>query len=148
MYHLNKKHITFAWHTLLNTYFYIYNMSTYLTRDFWLVSAGNFFLFLSFYALLPLLPFYLAEEYGADGAMTGLILGVYMVALVAIRPVAGYLLDVFSRKPIIKPCLSLRISILYSFILCKYTLLTTTKLALFLCSCKFQGKKMSQWSHF
>lgn len=41
-------------------------MSTYLTRDFWLVSAGNFFLFLSFYALLPLLPFYLAEEYGAD----------------------------------------------------------------------------------
>lgn len=75
-------------------------MSTYLTRDFWLVSAGNFFLFLSFYALLPLLPFYLAEEYGADGAMTGLILGVYMVALVAIRPVAGYLLDVFSRKPI------------------------------------------------
>ena len=103
MYHLNKKHITFASHTLLNTYFYIYNMSTYLTRDFWLVSAGNFFLFLSFYALLPLLPFYLAEEYGADGAMTGLILGVYMVALVAIRPVAGYLLDVFSRKPIIKP---------------------------------------------
>ena len=88
-------------------------MSTYLTRDFWLVSAGNFFLFLSFYALLPLLPFYLAEEYGADGAMTGLILGVYMVALVAIRPVAGYLLDVFSRKPIIKPYLSLRISILY-----------------------------------
>ena len=78
-------------------------MSTYLTRDFWLVSAGNFFLFLSFYALLPLLPFYLAEEYGADGAMTGLILGVYMVALVAIRPVAGYLLDVFSRKPIINP---------------------------------------------
>ena len=123
-------------------------MSTYLTRDFWLVSAGNFFLFLSFYALLPLLPFYLAEEYGADGAMTGLILGVYMVALVAIRPVAGYLLDVFSRKPIIKPYLSLRISILYSFILCKYTLLTSTKLTLFLCTRKFQGKKMSQWSHF
>lgn len=32
----------------------------------------------------------------------------------------------------------------YSFILCKYTLLTTTKLALFLCTRKFQGKKMSQ----
>ncbi len=28
----------------------------------------------------------------------------------------------------------------YSFILCKYTLLTTTKLALFLCTRKFQGK--------
>ena len=33
----------------------------------------------------------------------------------------------------------------YSFILCKYTLLTTTKLVLFLCTRKFQGKKMSQW---
>ena len=28
----------------------------------------------------------------------------------------------------------------YSFVLCKYTLLTTTKLALFLCTRKFQGK--------
>ena len=31
----------------------------------------------------------------------------------------------------------------YSFILCKYTLLTTTKLALFLCTRKFQGKVYS-----
>ena len=36
----------------------------------------------------------------------------------------------------------------YSFILRKYTLLTATKLALFLCTRKFQGKKMSQWLHF
>ena len=36
----------------------------------------------------------------------------------------------------------------YSFILCKYTLLTITKLALSLYTRKFQGKKMSQWSHF
>ena len=28
----------------------------------------------------------------------------------------------------------------YSFILCKYTLLTTTRLFLFLCSYKFQGR--------
>lgn len=36
----------------------------------------------------------------------------------------------------------------YSFILCKYTLLTTSKLDLFLYTRKFQGKKMSQWLHF
>lgn len=36
----------------------------------------------------------------------------------------------------------------YSFILFKYTLLTTTKLALFLCTRNFEGKKMNQWSHF
>lgn len=28
-------------------------------RNFFLVAVGNFFLFLSFYALIPLLPFYL-----------------------------------------------------------------------------------------
>ncbi len=73
---------------------------TYLTRDFWLVSAGNFFLFLSFYALMPLLPFYLAAKFNIDGSIVGLILGIYMVAVVAVRPVAGYLLDAFSRKPV------------------------------------------------
>ena len=69
-------------------------------RNFFLVAAGNFFLFLSFYALMPLLPFYLSERFSADGTVTGLVLSCYMVSCIAIRPYCGYLLDTFNRRPI------------------------------------------------
>ncbi len=71
-----------------------------ITRNFCCVAAGNFFLFLSFYALMPLLPFYLSERFAADGAVVGLVLSSYMVACIAIRPLAGYLLDAFRRRPV------------------------------------------------
>lgn len=70
-----------------------------ITRDFCCVAAANFFLFLSFYALMPLLPFYLKEQFGSDGSMIGLVLSVYMVACILIRPFSGYMLDTF-RRPI------------------------------------------------
>ena len=69
-------------------------------RNFFLVAGGNFFLFLSFYALMPLLPFYLTEEYAADGTVVGLVLSCYMVSCIVIRPCCGYLLDTFDRRPI------------------------------------------------
>lgn len=69
-------------------------------RDFCYVSAANFFLFLSFYALMPLLPFYLYERLGVGGAMVGGVLSSYMVACIGVRPVAGFLLDTFRRRPL------------------------------------------------
>lgn len=74
--------------------------SQLFTKDFFLVSAGNFFLFLSFYTLMPLLPFFLYEKYATDDSMIGLILSSYMIACILIRPIAGYLLDAFKRRPI------------------------------------------------
>lgn len=71
-----------------------------ITRNFCCVAAGNFFLFLSFYALMPLLPFYLAEQFAASGSMVGLVLSSYMVACIVVRPLAGYLLDTFRRRPV------------------------------------------------
>lgn len=71
-----------------------------VTRDFCYVSAANFFLFLSFYALMPLLPFYLYERLGVGGAMVGGVLSSYMVACIGVRPVAGFLLDTFRRRPL------------------------------------------------
>lgn len=69
-------------------------------RNFFFVAAGNFFLFLSFYALMPLLPFYLSEHFAADGTIVGLVLSCYMVSCIAIRPYCGYLLDTISRRPV------------------------------------------------
>lgn len=69
-------------------------------RDFFLVAAGNFFLFLSFYALMPLLPFYLSEKFSADDSVIGLVLSAYMISCITIRPYCGYLLDTINRRPV------------------------------------------------
>ena len=71
-----------------------------LNRNFFFVAAGNFFLFLSFYALMPLLPFYLTQEYSADGTVVGLVLSCYMVSCILIRPYCGYLLDTMNRRTV------------------------------------------------
>ena len=73
---------------------------TLLNRNFVLVATGNFFLFLSFYALMPLLPFYLTEQFSADGTAVGLVLSCYMVSCIVIRPYCGYLLDTMNRRPV------------------------------------------------
>lgn len=70
------------------------------TRSYVAILAANFLMFMGFYLLLPILPFYLSESYGIDKAMIGTALSCYVVAALCIRPFAGYLLDTFARKPL------------------------------------------------
>ncbi|WP_298611501.1 MFS transporter [uncultured Odoribacter sp.] len=71
-----------------------------LSPSFCYILAANFLLFFAFYLLLPVLPFYLKEEFMAGKSMIGFILSCYTVACLCIRPFSGYLLDTFSRKPL------------------------------------------------
>lgn len=64
------------------------------------ILAANFLLFFAFYLILPILPFYLTDVFGAGNATVGIILSSYTVAALCIRPFSGYLLDTFSRKPL------------------------------------------------
>lgn len=70
------------------------------TRDYCLMLCANFMLYMGFYLLLPVLPFYLAERMNADNATIGVVLSCYTVAALCIRPFAGFLLDTFARKPL------------------------------------------------
>ena len=70
------------------------------TRSYVAILAANFLMFMGFYLLLPILPFYLSESYGIDKAMIGTALSCYVVAALCVRPFAGYLLDTFARKPL------------------------------------------------
>lgn len=70
------------------------------TSNFCFILAANFLLFFAFYLLLPVLPFYLKEEFMAGKSMIGFILSCYTIACLCIRPFSGYLLDTFSRKPL------------------------------------------------
>lgn len=70
------------------------------TSSFCYILVANFLLFFAFYLLLPVLPFYLKEQFMAGKSMIGFILSCYTVACLCIRPFSGYLLDTFSRKPL------------------------------------------------
>ena len=71
-----------------------------LSPSFCYILAANFLLFFAFYLLLPVLPFYLKEQFLAGKSMIGFILSCYTVACLCIRPFSGYMLDMFSRKPL------------------------------------------------
>lgn len=74
------------------------------TKDFILAFASNLLLFFSFYMLIPVLPFYLTENLGTSNSMAGIVLSLYTVSALLIRPFSGFLVDKFARKPLYLLC--------------------------------------------
>ena len=70
------------------------------TQSFISACVGNFLLCFAFYLLLPILPLYLIEEFHATNSAVGIILSCYTLAALLIRPFAGFILDMFNRKPL------------------------------------------------
>ena len=71
-----------------------------VTPSYLLIIAANFLQFFGFWLLIPILPFYLQEIFGAAKTSIGAILSCYTIAALCIRPFSGYLLDSFARKPL------------------------------------------------
>lgn len=71
-----------------------------VTPSYCFILAANFLLYFGFYLLMPVLPFFLVEEFGVTEGAVGAILACYTVAALAVRPFSGYLLDTFARKPL------------------------------------------------
>ncbi len=70
------------------------------TQSFICVCIANFLLFFAFYLLLPIMPLYLIEVFGTSRGAVGVILSSYTIAALIVRPFAGFVLDMFNRKPI------------------------------------------------
>jgi MFS family permease len=70
------------------------------TQSFISLCIGNFLLFFAFYLLLPILPLYLIEVFHTTKSVVGVILSCYTLAGLLIRPLAGFILDMFNRKPL------------------------------------------------
>lgn len=70
------------------------------TSSFLFASGGNFLLFLGFYMLMPVLPLYLMDAFQASGGVVGVILALYTLAALTVRPFSGFVLDKFDRKPV------------------------------------------------
>lgn len=74
------------------------------TRNFIYAFLSNLFIYFSFYLLVPILPFYVMNELGASESATGVVLSLYTLAALMIRPFSGYMVDSFSRKPLYLVC--------------------------------------------
>lgn len=66
--------------------------------------TGNFLIHFSFTLIVPLLPLYLSETFGANKQTIGLCLAGYTVMALVIRPFSGYVVDNFPRKAVLLLC--------------------------------------------
>lgn len=67
------------------------------TSSFIFLSLSNLSLFIAFQMLLPTLPVYV-QQLGGTEAMAGLVIGVFTVSAVLIRPLAGLMADIYGRQ--------------------------------------------------
>lgn len=68
------------------------------TKDFIGISLASLFLFIPFYTLMITLPIYTLEDLGGNETQVGLIVTVFLISAVLIRPFTGILLDRFGKK--------------------------------------------------
>lgn len=68
------------------------------TPGFALACAANFLLGISFYVLMPTLPFHLMASLGVDEAVAGGILASYVVAALLVRPFSGFIVERVDAK--------------------------------------------------
>ena len=85
-------------------------------KNYLCLCAANFLFFFSFYLLLPVLPFFIKEQFQAGNAVIGTVISCYTLATLVVRPFSGYMMDTFKRKPLYLMALSLFTAVLVSLI--------------------------------
>ena len=74
------------------------------TPSFLAIGGGSFLLFFAFYLLLPILPLYLIERFEANESTVGMVLSLYTVTALFMRPFARFMVDTIPRKPFMLHC--------------------------------------------
>lgn len=71
------------------------------TKDFISVSLSAFFTFLVFYTLTATLPIYVINDLGQKQSQVGLVITVFLISAVMIRPFSGIWLDTIGRRKVL-----------------------------------------------
>lgn len=74
--------------------------STIWSSSFILLTLSVLFMAISFYFLIPTLPLYISEELHADNSTVGIVIAMFTISALIIRPFGGYFLDRLGRKMI------------------------------------------------
>lgn len=70
------------------------------TRDYIFVCISAFMMSFSFFTLVPTLPLYLKDTFHIGQGLVGIVLSCYVVAVLSVRPLAGFMADTFPRKSV------------------------------------------------
>ena len=70
------------------------------TRNYIFIGIAAFMMAFSFFILVPTLPFYLQQTFRIGHTMVGAVLSCYVVAVLSIRPFAGFIADAYPRKTV------------------------------------------------
>lgn len=65
------------------------------------VWLANFMIFFSFMLVMPILPLYLSEQFGAGKHTIGVVLSGYTVMALIARLFSGYIVDTYKRKTVL-----------------------------------------------
>lgn len=68
------------------------------TKSFFSIFLSNFFMFVVFYALLTSLPIYVLDDLHRTKTEAGLIVTIFLLSAIVIRPFSGKLLEKFGKK--------------------------------------------------
>ena len=79
--------------------------------------TGNFLLNFSFTLIVPLLPLYLSETFGASNDTIGMALAGYTLMALIIRPFSGYVVDNYPRKTVLLICNFLFFLLFFGYII-------------------------------
>lgn len=71
------------------------------TKDFWAITIISFIIFFVFYVLLTLLPIYISDHLHASPDKAGLLVTLFLIAAIVIRPFAGQWVAKYSNKAIL-----------------------------------------------
>lgn len=91
-------------------------------RNYTRAWTANFMLYVSFMLIVPILPLYLNDTYGAGKHTIGAVLSGYTIAIMLVRPFSGYLIDSFNRHKVLLLFYSL------AFLMCGMYLISSSLL--------------------
>lgn len=89
---------------------------SFLSRNFFVVSFVNLFIFFGFQMIFPVLPQYI-QKMGGGPEVIGLVMGIFTVSTLISRPFAGWLLDRVKRKLVLIGGLTVFMAMLFSYAL-------------------------------
>jgi MFS family permease len=69
-------------------------------KNFTMLVLSNILMYITYYAILSALPIYLLANLHASGSQIGLVVGIFTIASVLMRPLSGFALDRFGRRTI------------------------------------------------
>lgn len=101
------------------------------TRNYVLVCLSAFMMSFSFFILVPTLPLYLKEIFHIGQGMVGIVLSCYVIAVLSVRPLAGFVADTFPRKMVYVAAYSIFVATFLGYFFITHTLLLFVLLRIF-----------------